>query len=299
MYSSLMKKTLRTLFIVILLIGVGSLYVVKFPDSVVSQKILNAIGGQVVTDATVSTGIDLTNCSSYFDGCNTCFVQSWVVGGCTRMYCATPTEPKCLQYTTGTREQGQGTSDQGPGLDLTNCVSYFDGCNNCTVKDGKPEACTLMYCETPTEPKCNQYGSGNEITETELTGSEITTAITTDQWYIKQAYTSWTNNYIKIDYTEDGPQWPGWAPEIINNNPLIRTFEVASTAIFEILKLNNGWPEPMAVQRNEFKLRGNSNRATLNPDHNNPIYYGASDTSIVKIDHDSQKVYKITETYRP
>ncbi len=160
MYSSLMKKTLRTLFIVILLIGVGSLYVVKFPDSVVSQKILNAIGGQVVTDATVSTGIDLTNCSSYFDGCNTCFVQSWVVGGCTRMYCATPTEPKCLQYTTGTREQGQGTSDQGPGLDLTNCVSYFDGCNNCTVKDGKPEACTLMYCETPTEPKCNQYTTG-------------------------------------------------------------------------------------------------------------------------------------------
>ena len=45
-------------------------------------------------------------------------------------------------------------------IDLTNCISYFDGCNNCTVKDGKPDACTLMYCETPAEPKCNEYASG-------------------------------------------------------------------------------------------------------------------------------------------
>ncbi|MCX6823556.1 MAG: hypothetical protein NT085_00305 [candidate division SR1 bacterium] len=193
----------------------------------------------------------------------------------------------------------QTGTTSGETIDLTNCIRYFDGCNNCTVVSGQVAACTKMFCQTPTEPKCNQYASGNEITGTELTGNVITTAITTDQGYIKQAYTSGTNNYIKIDYTEDGPQGPGGAPDIINNNPLIRTFEVAGTAIFEILKLNNGGPEPMAVQRNEFKLRGNSNRATLNPDHNNPIYYGASDTSIVKIDHDSQKVYKITETYRP
>jgi len=278
-----MKKLLRPLF-VILLLWVGFLYVVKNPSLPISQKILTTLWIDM-TASPKQAAIDPT-CTSYFDGCNTCMVSGGVIGGCTKMFCETPAEPQCLQYAY-------------TGIDLTNCVSYFDGCNNCSVKDGKPDACTLMYCETPAEPKCNQYGSGNEITETELTGSEITTAITTDQWYIKQAYTSWTNNYIKIDYTEDGPQWPGWAPEIINNNPLIRTFEVASTAIFEILKLNNGWPEPMAVQRNEFKLRGNSNRATLNPDHNNPIYYGASDTSIVKIDHDSQKVYKITETYRP
>lgn len=42
-------------------------------------------------------------------------------------------------------------------IDLTNCVSYFDGCNTCTVKDGELEACTLMYCETPAEPKCLEY----------------------------------------------------------------------------------------------------------------------------------------------
>ena len=102
-----------------------------------------------LSTSTTGTGIDLTNCTSYFDGCNTCFVQSGQVGGCTRMYCETQTEPKCLEYVQ-------------TGIDLTNCVAYFDGCNNCTVKDGKPEACTLMYCETPTTPKCTQYATGTD-----------------------------------------------------------------------------------------------------------------------------------------
>lgn len=44
-----------------------------------------------------------------------------------------------------------------------NCTSYFDGCNNCSVKDGRPDACTLMYCETPSEPKCNAYATGDAI----------------------------------------------------------------------------------------------------------------------------------------
>lgn len=49
-------------------------------------------------------------------------------------------------------------------IDLTNCVSYFDGCNNCSVKDGKADACTLMYCEKPTEPKCLQYATWTDVT---------------------------------------------------------------------------------------------------------------------------------------
>ncbi len=48
-------------------------------------------------------------------------------------------------------------------IDLTNCVSYFDGCNNCSVKDGKADACTLMYCEKPSEPKCLQEKTGENI----------------------------------------------------------------------------------------------------------------------------------------
>lgn len=121
------------------------MYVVKNPDLAISQKILSTIG---MTSSTTS-GVDITNCTSYFDGCNNCSVQSGVIGGCTRMFCETPTEPKCLEYA-------------NTGIDLTNCVSYFDGCNNCTVENGKPSACTLMYCETPSAPKCNQYTTGRQ-----------------------------------------------------------------------------------------------------------------------------------------
>lgn len=42
-------------------------------------------------------------------------------------------------------------------IDLNKCESYFDGCNNCSVKDWKIEACTEMYCEKPTDPKCLKY----------------------------------------------------------------------------------------------------------------------------------------------
>jgi len=43
---------------------------------------------------------DLTNCKSYFDGCNTCFVTGGKIGGCTRMACSDEMkkEPKCMLY---------------------------------------------------------------------------------------------------------------------------------------------------------------------------------------------------------
>ncbi len=97
--------------------------------------------------ATPSNGVDLMSCQSYFDGCNTCMVQSGQIVGCTKMMCETLEEPKCLK----TIEAA---------IDLTNCTSYFDGCNNCTVVDGKVSACTLMYCENPTAPKCTSYSTG-------------------------------------------------------------------------------------------------------------------------------------------
>ena len=90
--------------------------------------------------------MDLTDCLSYFDGCNTCSVSGGVIGGCTKMFCQEPAEPQCLEYI-------------WTGMDLSGCVSYFDGCNNCSVENGRPSACTEMYCETPTEPKCNEYAT--------------------------------------------------------------------------------------------------------------------------------------------
>jgi putative hemolysin len=38
-----------------------------------------------------------------------------------------------------------------------NCISWYDGCNNCFVENGVITACTLMYCETPAEAYCMQY----------------------------------------------------------------------------------------------------------------------------------------------
>ena len=35
------------------------------------------------------------------------------------------------------------------------CTSYFDGCNTCNV--GAVLGCTMMACDTPTEPKCLAY----------------------------------------------------------------------------------------------------------------------------------------------
>lgn len=40
------------------------------------------------------------------------------------------------------------------GIDISKCQSYFDGCNTCSVSDGKIGWCTKMYCENPEEPKC-------------------------------------------------------------------------------------------------------------------------------------------------
>ncbi len=38
-----------------------------------------------------------------------------------------------------------------------NCVSWFDGCNNCTVENGELSACTLRYCENLAKAYCTQY----------------------------------------------------------------------------------------------------------------------------------------------
>ena len=41
----------------------------------------------------------------------------------------------------------------------SDCVSWFDGCNNCRVSDDGTLACTLMYCdeEMLSEPECKLY----------------------------------------------------------------------------------------------------------------------------------------------
>ncbi len=37
------------------------------------------------------------------------------------------------------------------------CASWFDGCNTCSVRNGRIEMCTLMYCFTNSPTRCMSY----------------------------------------------------------------------------------------------------------------------------------------------
>jgi len=67
-----MKKLLWIL-LVFLLLGAGFLYIIKTPSSAFSQKVLTTLG--ITLPASEKNEIE-ANCISYFDGCNTCIVQS-------------------------------------------------------------------------------------------------------------------------------------------------------------------------------------------------------------------------------
>lgn len=55
---------------------------------------------QKIEDSDLNQTLGLENCKTYFDGCNTCFVENGVIGGCTRMACEEQTkeESKCILY---------------------------------------------------------------------------------------------------------------------------------------------------------------------------------------------------------
>ncbi len=142
------------LIVLLLLIVAAFVWLVLKPEHDLSQKVFGYLNISVSKNTEISQEVDLTDCISYFDGCNTCMVEDWEIVWCTKMFCETPSEPMCLEY-------------KRTWMDLTDCVSYFDGCNTCTVQDGRPHACTLMYCETPTEPKCLEKRS--DIKEIDLT----------------------------------------------------------------------------------------------------------------------------------
>lgn len=39
---------------------------------------------------------------------------------------------------------------------LEKCATWFDGCNDCSVEDGKIDACTLKYCRNNTKAFCKE-----------------------------------------------------------------------------------------------------------------------------------------------
>jgi hypothetical protein len=83
------------------------------------------------------------------------------------MYCEKPTEAKCASFENVDEKEDVGTptewdtvtsSDSDTTTSVVeipeNCVSWFDGCNNCFVEDGKIGACSKKACAVKEEPKC-------------------------------------------------------------------------------------------------------------------------------------------------
>lgn len=95
------------------------------------------------------------NCTSWFDGCNNCVVENGNIGWCTKMACETMQEAKCNEFK-WQEINNSGTNNIQVSIPQ-DCISWFDGCNNCVVENGKTTACTLMACETMQEPKCNEF----------------------------------------------------------------------------------------------------------------------------------------------
>ena len=42
-----------------------------------------------------------------------------------------------------------------------NCVTWYDGCNTCSIDHGEIQGCTMMYCFTQAEPYCQVFTSGD------------------------------------------------------------------------------------------------------------------------------------------
>jgi len=122
-------------------------------------------------------------CKSFFDGCNNCSkIENSTEAACTRMYCESYQEPKCLDtihpswdldndwvndcekngtcddsvdYTQPKQETTTYNSESRKTIIPENCKSFFDGCNNCSKGENEEQtACTMMYCETYQQPKC-------------------------------------------------------------------------------------------------------------------------------------------------
>ena len=88
-------------------------------------------------------------CKTWFDSCNTCLVNKDNSLNCTEEICYRPTkEAVCLD----------GTDTIDILLDIPkNCVTWYDGCNTCSVDHGTIQGCTLMMCFTSNQPYCQAF----------------------------------------------------------------------------------------------------------------------------------------------
>jgi len=105
----------------------------------------------------------LEGCTSYYDGCNTCFVENSSLTACTKMYCKNPSEPKCLKYTdlqtACEKNSGKWLDEfnECEGISQQTCEAndgIFNECASACRHNPKAEACTMQcvpVCNAATE----------------------------------------------------------------------------------------------------------------------------------------------------
>ena len=85
------------------------------------------------------------DCTSWFDGCNTCEVKDSEIKSCTDQVCFQHGQPKCLSKNKPFSKE-----------ELSTCSVWFNGCDDCVVEHGEIKKCSSKNrnCEQPSRAFC-------------------------------------------------------------------------------------------------------------------------------------------------
>jgi hypothetical protein len=90
----------------------------------------------------------------------------------------------------------------------SDCVSWFDGCNTCTAKNGALLACTLMYCSEPGEAKCLESGAMDHVVEAHDKGKDegeaVSSSSSSSSSHVPEGCTTWFDGCVACGVQADG-----------------------------------------------------------------------------------------------
>jgi hypothetical protein len=93
--------------------------------------------------------ITIANCGIWYDGCNTCKVTAGALTDCTEVFCAKPAKAFC--------QEKPGEIKKRAPIVPAGCTEFFDGCNDCPVKNGKKGTCsTKNTCNVKAAVSCKK-----------------------------------------------------------------------------------------------------------------------------------------------
>ena len=92
-------------------------------------------------------------CSEWYDGCNTCEVGDQGVDNCSEQMCYTNDgNPHCNDNDIPDIHEIPTIPD--------NCLTWYDGCNTCSVSHGVLQGCTMMMCFVENDSYCEAFSVG-------------------------------------------------------------------------------------------------------------------------------------------